>query len=51
MYNKVNGERTLAEKLVNYSCNLKRGEKVLLCIVAQKLLIWENIHLPFRHFK
>jgi len=30
MYNKINGEKSLAEKLVNYSCSLKRGEKVLI---------------------
>ena len=30
MFNKLTQERLLAEKLVNYSCNLKAGEKVLI---------------------
>ena len=30
MFNKVNGEKELAEKLVNYSCKVKAGEKVLI---------------------
>jgi aminopeptidase len=30
MYNKINGEKELANKLVNYSCNVKKGEKVLI---------------------
>lgn len=30
MYNKINGERKLAEELVNYSCKVKSGEKVLI---------------------
>lgn len=30
MYNKVSNEQKLAEKLVNYSCNVQKGEKVLI---------------------
>ena len=30
MFNKVSKEQELAEKLVNYSCNVKKGEKVLI---------------------
>lgn len=30
MFNKLNHEKMLAEKLVNYSCNVKKGEKVLI---------------------
>ena len=30
MYNKLNGEHALAEELVNYSCRVKKGEKVLI---------------------
>ena len=29
MYNKVSNEQKLAEKLVNYSCRVQKGEKVL----------------------
>ncbi len=29
MYNKLHGEKELAEKLVNYSCKVQKGEKVL----------------------
>ncbi|MBO5856738.1 MAG: aminopeptidase [Clostridia bacterium] len=29
MFNKLNSEQLLAEKLVNYSCSVKKGEKVL----------------------
>ena len=29
MYNKLNGEHKLAEELVNYSCRVQKGEKVL----------------------
>ena len=30
MFNKVNKEQELANKLVNYSCKVKSGEKVLI---------------------
>jgi hypothetical protein len=30
MYNKLTGEQKLAEKLVNYSCKVQKGEKVLI---------------------
>ena len=29
MYNKLNGELALAQELVNYSCRVQKGEKVL----------------------
>jgi len=58
MYNKLNGESKLAEELVNYSCRVQKGEKVLITysdapntfieLLIEEIVKAGGIPIPFR---